>query len=81
MTKRSVRNLAPILFLFAVAAGCNQAPPPPKGTGAAEAAQEYYLAFLSEDWPKAYAVLDPASHQNLPELEFNRPSKSRRFRP
>jgi hypothetical protein len=74
-----MRNLAPVLFLFAVVAGCNQAPPPPEGTGAEEAAQEFYLAMLSGDWAKAYAALDPASRQHLPEQEFNRKARSQRL--
>ena len=76
---RASRNLAPVLLLFAAVAGCNQAPLPPEGTGAAEAAQEFYLAMLSGDWAKAYAALDPASRQHMPEQEFSRKARSQRL--
>ncbi|HEV3448319.1 MAG TPA: hypothetical protein VG099_27025 [Gemmataceae bacterium] len=64
--------------MFAAVAGCSSQAPLPEGTGAAEAAQEFYQAMLREDWASAYAALDPASRQHLSEQEFARQGRAQR---
>jgi hypothetical protein len=54
------------LAIVAALTGCNEAPAPVAGTGAAEAAQDYYEALLRKDWPRAYALLDQASRNRIP---------------
>lgn len=41
--------------------GCGRGTSMPPGTGAKEAAQSYFDALIRQDWPKAYAALDPPS--------------------
>ncbi len=74
----STRNLALGLCVFTAVAGCSSPAPLPAGTGAAEAAQEFYEAMLHEDWARAYAALDPASRQRLTEQDFARQARAQR---
>ena len=71
-------HLALALCMFAAMAGCSSPAPLPEGTGAAEAAQEFYQAMLREDWASAYAALDPASRQHLSEQDFARQGRAQR---
>jgi hypothetical protein len=52
--------------------GCGRGTPTPPGTGAKEAAQGYFHALIQQDWPKAYAALDPPSRGRCSPDQFAR---------
>jgi hypothetical protein len=59
-----------LAVLLVVLAGCGRAPVPPAGTGAREAARDFYAAVIRQDWPSAYAVLHPDSQKRYPPARF-----------
>jgi hypothetical protein len=60
------------LLLLAGLAGCSRESAPAAGTGAREAAQDYYEALLQRDWKQAYAALDPESRKHCTQEQFTR---------
>jgi hypothetical protein len=47
--------------LVLTSVGCGSNPPPPAGTGAAEAAERFFAALVARDWSIAYDGLDDAT--------------------
>ncbi len=52
--------------------GCSRSPEQPAGTGAKECVQKYYEALGRQDWPTAYACLDPESKKRCTSAQFRR---------
>jgi hypothetical protein len=57
----------PLVFL--VMCGCGVAPSP-KDSGARAAAQTFYEALLSQDWPRAYDALHPDNRARYNLAQF-----------
>jgi hypothetical protein len=53
-------------------AGCSRTAVPPAGTGAREAALNYYSALVEADWPRAYAALHPDAQARWNPEQFAR---------
>ncbi len=73
---RSVR----CCFFFAVLVGgfligCSRVHSP--ATGARECVERFYEAFIQQDWPRAYAVLDPESQGRCSQLNRKRSTSKR----
>jgi hypothetical protein len=66
------------LLLLAALGGCSRQSPPSAGTGAKEAAQEYYEAMIRRDWQQAHASLDPESRKHCTLEQFTRLADSYR---
>jgi hypothetical protein len=60
------------LLVAGILLGCSPSPEESSGTGAKECVQEFYEALIQQDWPRAYAVLDPQAQKRLGSLQFNR---------
>src|SRR5262245_41583968 len=67
-----------VLLIAGFLIGCNRSPEQPPGTGARESTQAYYEAVIHQDWPKAYAALDPQSKQRFSSQQFSRLAQSYR---
>jgi hypothetical protein len=52
--------------------GCGAPPPAKPGTGAAEAARQFFDAIVAQDWKTGYAVLHPESQAKVSVSEFER---------
>jgi hypothetical protein len=65
---------------LAATGGCGRAPEPAAGTGAREAGLGWYEALVRQDWPAAYAALDPGSKTGLGVGEFARLARQYRRR-
>ncbi len=66
------------LLVGSLLTGCSRSPERPPGTGAKECAQGYYEALVQQDWPKAYAALDPQSQKRCTSQQFSRLAQSYR---
>ena len=66
------------LLVGGLLTGCSRSPDQPPGTGARECAQAYYEALIQQDWPKAYAALDPQSQRRCASAQFSRLAQSYR---
>jgi hypothetical protein len=67
-----------ILLVGVSLIGCARAPDETPGTGAKECVQGYYEAIIQQDWPKAYAALDPQSQKGCGSQQFSRLAQSYR---
>jgi hypothetical protein len=52
--------------------GCGRDPSPPAGTGAREAALEFFEALSQKEWSRAYALLHPQSRGRHSLEQFRR---------
>jgi hypothetical protein len=59
-----------IVALLCLVAGCTAPPPPPQGTGAREAAVDFWQAVLRQDWDRAYGQLSAPTRQRLSPPQF-----------
>jgi hypothetical protein len=59
-----------LVALIGAVLGCASPPPPPQGTGAREAALEFWQAVLAQDWNRAYARLSAPSKQRINPSQF-----------
>ena len=67
-----------VLLVGGFLIGCSHSPEQPPGTGAKECAQGYYEALIRQDWPKAFACLDPESKKRSSSSQFSRLAQSYR---
>jgi hypothetical protein len=58
--------------------GCGAVPEEPPGTGAKECVQGYFEALIQQDWPKAYAALDPQSQGRCNQQQFSQLARNYR---
>ena len=58
--------------------GCSHSTGQSPGTGAKECAEAYYEALIQQDWPKAFAALDPQSQERCARQQFSRLAQSYR---
>ena len=72
------RRLLCVLLAGTLLTGCNDSPEQAPGTGAKECAQGYYEALIRQDWPKAFACLDPVSKKRSSSSQFSRLAQSYR---
>ena len=72
------RRLLCILLVGGLLIGCSRSQEQPPGTGAKECGQAYYEALIQQDWPKAYALLDPQSQKRCSSSRFSRFAQSYR---
>ena len=66
------RHSLPILLAGSLLIGCSRSLEQPTGTGAKECAQAYYDTLIKQDWPRAYAILDPESRERCASHRFSR---------
>jgi hypothetical protein len=59
-------------ILLTVLAGCQSQSSQSAGTGAAEAARNYFDALARRDWPRAYELLHPESQRRFTAEQFAR---------
>jgi hypothetical protein len=64
--------------LAVVLAGCSGSPQQPPGTGAKECVQAYYEALIQQDWPMAYAALDPQVQRRCNSQQFSQLARNYR---
>jgi hypothetical protein len=67
-----------VLLIGGLLIGCNRSPEQPPGTGAKETTQVYFEAVIQQNWPKAYAALDPQSQQRFSSQLFSQLAQSYR---
>jgi hypothetical protein len=67
-----------VLLVGGLLIGCSHSPEQPPGTGAKECAQGYYEALIRQDWPRAFACLDPESRKRSSSSQFSRLAQSYR---
>jgi hypothetical protein len=53
-------------------AGCSRKPARPPGTGAKEAALDFFDALVRQDWGRGHALLEPQSQASCPLERFSR---------
>jgi hypothetical protein len=69
MSHPRARLLAGLATLLALA-GCARTPAPGPGTGAAEAARDFFEALVGRDWARAYSGLHPDSRARCDPARF-----------
>jgi hypothetical protein len=66
-----MRRLSGTWLAAAVAVmGCAPAPPAPAGTGAREAARDFFESVARQDWPRGYALLADESRARVGPERF-----------
>ena len=75
---RALRRWIVGLLAGGLLVGCSRAPEQLPGSGAKECVQVYYEAILQEDWPKAYAALDPQSRGRCSQQQFSQLARNYR---
>ncbi len=64
------RNLLGGLVLVCAVVGCSGSPQHSLTTGSRECVESYFAALVRQDWPAAYALLDPQIQQRYSVRNF-----------